>query len=323
MDLLNKTPDHKKQPQQKEQGGEKKEKKGSSPDKKRVKNYTDPISGVSLKKLRMGFWFVRNLPLFKKTMWILLVVVVVGVWIYAITGFGWYIFKGMKEDEKMINEMATQGVSSTQKTSNELTSSSVTILQHKDKYDLYAKVGNPQEHYTATFDYCFTQADEEISCQKGFIFPQENKYVLSLSQELNNRSNVGLNIKNINWNRIDYHEIRDWEEYKKERLDIEFKEAKYSSSAQNEYSDQVDLNTLTFTAINDTPYSYWEADLNIILYNTGSIVGVNTYTIDRFRSGEKRDIELVWSANINRVTDVSIIPNINILDKENYMKPSS
>lgn len=318
MDFLNKKSSSKK----KNKGEQKEKKQKTDSNKKDLSNYRDPITNTSLKKLKMGLWWVEHIPLFKKTMWTLLVVLMVGVWIYAITGFGWYIFKGMQEDEKMINEMATQTVSPQQKNTHELTSAGVNILSHGDKYDLYTKVQNPQDHYTATFDYCFTQANEEVGCGEGFIFPNQKKYVPLLSQELNNRSDIRFEIKNVNWDRIDYHEIRDWEQYKNEHLNFQFQDVQYSSSSQNEYSDQVDLNTLTFTAKNDSPYSYWDAQLNIILYNMGKVVGVNTYTIEKFLSGEEKNVELVWTANVDRVSDVSIIPNINIMDEENYIHPS-
>ena len=318
MGLLSNKSSSKKRNEEKNKEGKEKAK----PNKKNLSSYQDPITGTSLKKLKTGLWFIEHVSVFKKTLWILLILIVVGLWIYVISGFGWYIFKGMERDEKMINEMTTGEVTTQQKSSNQLEFSRINSISHGGKYDLYTKVKNPQEHYTATFDHCFTQNDKEISCEKGFIYPEQTKYVFSLSQELNNRSNIGFKIKNVNWDRIDYHEIRDWDQYKNEHLNFQFQDVQYSSSAQNEYSDQLDLNALDFKVINNTPYSYWDAELNIILYNMGKVVGMNTYTINKFHSGKKKEIELIWSANVDRVTDVSITPNINIMDEDNYIRPS-
>jgi hypothetical protein len=318
MDFLNNN-------SQSQEKGEEENQKKKNINKKQLGNYKDPITDISLKKLRIGLWYVEHRPFFKKFLFTVFVLVTIGMWIYAIVGFGWYIFKGMEDDQKMINDLTKQGINlglqSRTGTNNDLQYSSIRTFAREGKYDLAIKIENPEEHYRAEFNYCFMQGDKELDCQENFIFPGESKYILSLSHDLNSRSNISFNIKNIDWSRIDFHEIPNWEKYKKEHLDFEFSNVKYSSGNQSEYSNKIKLNSLKFEAHNNTPYGYWKTDFNIFLYDSGRITGVNRYTIDKFNAGEKERVELVWPGNIGRVTDISIIPDLNIMDKTNYIEP--
>jgi hypothetical protein len=322
MDFLK---NNSKQSSQSENKESRKEQKGNDIDKKKIENYRDPITKVSLKKLKAGLWYVKHRPLFIKSLLGVFILITIGMWLYVIIGFGWYIFKGMEEDENMINELTRQnltlGLKSRTAGQDVLTYSSITTFRRGDKYDLMLKINNPEDKYRAEFDYCFIQGEEKLDCQENFIFPGESKYILSLSHELQSSSNIEFEVKNINWTIINPHKIPDWEQYKKEHLDFEFTDVEYSSGNKSEYSDKINLNSLKFNAHNATSYGYWEADLNIFLYDTGKITGVNRYTINRFDSGMKEEVELVWPGNIGRVTDVSIIPDLNIMDKSNYIQP--
>jgi hypothetical protein len=320
MDFLN----NDSQSQKKEKGEPRKE-KSKDVNKKQLGNYRDPITKISLKKLRVGLWYVKYRPFFRKAFLVSFVLLTVGMWIYAIVGFGWYIFKGMKDDEKMINELTGQGLNLGSRpqaaANNNLTYSSVTTFIRGGKYDLMVKIKNPEKNYRAKFKYCFMQRDEELECKENFIFPEETKYILSLSNELDSRSGISFNIKDINWDRIDFHKIPDWERYKKEHLNFDFTDIDYNSGTKSEYSDKINLNSLEFDAENNTSYGYWNVDLNIILYDSGKITGVNRYTINRFNAGDKEKVELVWPGSPGRVTDVSIIPDLDIMEKNNYIKP--
>ncbi|MFW5888421.1 MAG: hypothetical protein ACOCVY_01760 [Patescibacteria group bacterium] len=326
MDFLNKEDKRSKKPSRSEK--EKKEEQADTKvdiDKSRLKNYKDPFLQISLKKLKAGLWYVEHRAFFRKTLLVIFVLFIVGMWLYIITGFGVYIFKGMEEDKKMINSLTNQGLKlglqSRTASDNDLNYSSITTFKRGDKHDLMVKIKNPEERYWAEFDYCFTQANEEIDCRTNFILPGESKYILSLSHEFNSRSNIDFDIESIDWQAINFHKIPNWEQYKKEHLNFEFTDVKYNSGNNNEYSDKINLNSLKFNAYNNTSYGYWKANVNILLYNSGKIVGINSYTIDRFNAGEKEKVELVWPGNMGEVTDVSIVPDLNIMDKSNYIQP--
>jgi hypothetical protein len=294
---------------------------------KQLERYKDPTTGLTLKKLKMGLWVEEHTPLFKKILIAILIFVCVGLWIYIVTGFGWYIFKGMKQDEQMINEITKRNLISHEdlagKAFSNLNIGQVGTMKYGSDYDLWVGVKNTNEQYRALFDYCFLQGEREVACGQSFIFPQKTKYVLSLANELDASANISFRLQDIKWRKINYREIRNWDDFLNNHLDFVFEDIQFNSASQNDRSDKKNLNSLSFRVINDTPYGYWEVPLNVFLYDTGSIVGVNRYVVNKFHSGEEKEIELVWPAHIGRITNIEIKPDINIMDKDVYMKPQA
>ncbi len=307
--------------------GKDKDKKASSISKKQLEQYKDPTIGLTLKKLKMGLWVEEHIPFFKKIIICLLIFSCVGLWIYSIIGFGWYIFKGMEQDEQMINELTRKNLITheelIQKNSNNLNTGSVKIMDYASNYDLSVKVKSVSEQYRAKFDYCFLQGDKEIDCGHSFIFPKKTKYILSLANEFDGADNIHFQITGLKWNKINYREIRNWKKFLDKHLNFVFKDVQFNSNHQNELSDKENLNNLSFNVVNDTPYSYWEAPFNIFFYNTSNLIAVNRYVVNKFYSGKERNVELVWHGYVNRITNIEIKPELNIMDKDIYIKPQA
>ncbi len=307
--------------------GKDKNKKANSISKKQLEQYRDPTTGLTLKKLKMGLWVEEHIPFFKKIIIGLLIFSCIGLWIYSIIGFGWYIFKGMERDEQMINELTRERLIShkelIQKNSNNLNTGSVKIMGYASNYDLSVKVKSTSKQYRAKFDYCFLQGNKEIDCGHSFIFPKKTKYILSLANELDSADNIHFQITGLKWNKINYREIRNWKKFLDKHLNFVFKDVQFNSNHQNELSDKENLNNLSFNVVNDTPYSYWEAPFNIFFYNTSNLIAVNRYVVNKFYSGKERNVELVWHGYVNRVTNIEIKPELNIMDKDIYIKPQA
>lgn len=296
--------------------------------KKKLETYKDPTTGVTLKRLKFTLWIEEHIPLFKKILVVFLIFAVIGLWMYAIIGFGWYIFKGMEQDEKMINELTRSNLISHEelmrKTTNKLNIGTVEVISQGSSYDLAVRIQNVNKQYRATYNYCFQQGEKKIDCGQSFILPQETKYVLSLANELNNASNINFQIKDRNWKLVNPREIDNWKPFMEKRLDFVFSKTNFVNAGRNERSGVEKLNTLSFKVKNNTSYGYWGVPLNIFLYDTSNIVGVNRYIINEFDSREEKDIELVWSGRmVGRITDIKIKPDLNIMDKSIYMKPQA
>lgn len=291
-----------------------------------IGRYKD-LGGVTLKKLEQGLWYVEHRELFRKIFIWFLIVVSAGFWSYSIYGFAYYFARGMKEDEIIIKQMIETG-SVSHKYILEISAVDLVLKQAKifkldgKKFDFFAEVINPNENYSAVFDYYFTSGGRETARAKGFIFPQENKYLLTLGQEIDSQSrDAQLKIENISWSRINKHKFPDWKLYRDERLNIAVSDIKFTPSKEGSLSEKVNLNTLEFKAINRGAYSYLNANLLILFYSGQNIIGVNNYPLERFMSGEERPARMTFSGKIGNVNKVEIVPEINILNESNYLKP--
>jgi hypothetical protein len=291
-----------------------------------VGRYKD-LGGVTIKKLEQGLWYVEHREFLRKIFVWFLIAVSAGFWSYSIYGFAYYFARGMKEDEIMIKQMIeTSGVS--HKYILETSAVDLVLKQAKifkldvKKSDFFAEVINPNENYSAEFDYYFTAGANETARIRGFILPGENKYLLALGQEIENQSrDAQLKIENIAWARINKHKFPDWKLYRDERLNIAVSDIKFTPPKEGGLSEKISLNTLEFKAINRSSYSYLNADFLILLYGGQNIIGVNSYPLERFMSGEERPARMTFPGKIGNVNKVEVIPNINILDESNYLKP--
>ena len=282
-----------------------------------IDNYVD-VEGVSTKKLNIGLWYVEHIEQFKRGIIIFFAVVGGISWLYTIYGFGSYIFKGMKEDDILAGELTSSGLINydyfAQIAPVDLKTGPVHSLKAGTKYDLAMQVSNPNQRHWGEFEYFLVADGKEIGRESGFILPGETKYVMALSKEAASQ-NIQLRIENVGWHRIKTREIDNWNEFRNSRLDIKISEI--------DFAHQVDenLNRLSFKVGNDTAFNYWNVDFLIVLLNSqGNIVGVNKYGLSELMSGDKIDINMVWSGALPQVSQIIVSPEVNIMKSSAYMQ---
>lgn len=290
-----------------------------------IEKYKD-VEGISTKKLNLGLWLVENKRKFFISLKVFLIILAVISWTYTIYSFTYYISKGMKEDEILVKQLIqTKTIGHefiVSRAAQDLIITPPKVLKYSgNKYDIFAQVENPNAKHWSSFSYCFLNNGEEIDCANNFIFPNEEKYLLSFSQEFSSQpTNVQLIIKSIAWARIRAQTYPDWEEFSKDHLNFKIKDIKFEPVTQSSTISDLDMNLLEFTATNNTAYNYWEAIFNILLFRGSSIIGVNRYTLAEFMSGETRDIKISWPGKIGNVNNTQIFPEINIIRDDIYIQ---
>lgn len=287
-----------------------------------LSSYVDP-DGLSSKKLEIGLWILNNKSKFNKALIIFLISFSAVTWAYAIYGFTYYFVKGMREDEHMLAESTRTGIiSHTDQIIEDVIYSSPQILESGDgKYDITVQVNNPNKNRVASLSYCFIAAGNEIGCKNDFIYPEENKYLISLSQKSPTKPDyVQFVIKDLKWEKINNKYLPDWNSFKSEHYNFLLENVSYKPGHDSGLSDKINLNTLSFDYTNNSPYNYWSVPLQILFFEDNYLIGVNEYTAQELMSGEKRSISITWAGAFGRVSDVKIIPVIDILDNDNYIK---
>jgi len=280
-----------------------------------LKNYQDP-GNVSLREMNFGLWLSENRQRITKAIIIFLILLSAGFFIYSSYNYFIYFFGG--QAEKLTEETT---LSSPRNLVADMEISPLNIFKVEERFDLAIKLKNPNDKFLANFDYCFLQGGIEIKCAQGFILPSEEKYILALGQEINNdQGEVTFKIKNLFWQRINSHQIANWNDFSNQHLNFAFADINFSTLTDSGLMEKVSLNTLEFTIKNLSPYSYYEVPLDIMLYSGSELVGVHQYLVNEFLTGESRNLKITWPGNLALVNRTEIKPRINIIEDSLYIK---
>ncbi|PJA09536.1 hypothetical protein COX68_02630 [Candidatus Falkowbacteria bacterium CG_4_10_14_0_2_um_filter_41_15] len=281
--------------------------------------------GITTKRLNLGLWIVSH-----RRQFILGVIgVLIGVsaifYGYAIYNYVDYLFFGGKAERLAVEQMATVSpIDEQQRIKNAaqvLVGSVPQVFLNNDKYDFLAKVKNSNTNFFANFNYCFLDGATELACGSTFILPDETKYVTVFATALKYQPlNVELVVKDINWQRLDFHKYPDWKNFAISHLNFVIENAAFKTSDISGLSEKIGLDILEFDINNKTAYNYWEVPVNIILLSGGSPVAINHYVLPEFKSGDKKSVRISWPDSIPKPDQISVIPNLNIADESILMK---
>ena len=281
-----------------------------------LKGYEDP-SGLTVKEMNFGLWLAQNRQKILKSIIIALILISAGLFTYSTYHFINYFRAGDPNKQILVDNINT----SPRQLTEDLELSPISVFVSGERYDLAVKVKNPNAKFMATFNYCFTQGENNIFCGTGFILPGEEKYILSLGRNnLSGLSNVSFQLADIFWQRINPHQISDWDDFAAGRLNFAIFETDFAAASDSGLSDRISLNTLSFSVKNDTPFGYYEVPFNIILFSGSEIVGVNRYFVNDFIAGETRQVKISWPGNFRSVNRVEVMPELNIIDENVYSK---
>jgi len=276
---------------------------------------------LSEKQLKLATWYVGHKVLLKRILigfLIVFSVVFLGYGLYGIINY--YFIEGPKfiETTKELSSPIDYSAARARLQPQGLGAGAVSVLSSgKEKYDLVIKISNPNSNWLVNFDYNFVIDGQPLPAQKGFILPGEEKFLLALSVESKVKPRqASLEISSFNWQRVDAREISDYVAWRDERLNFAMEEVKFLPAV---IRDKIAVSRVSFKAKNLTVYSFWNVGFYIFLYRGSSLAGVNYVTLGEFVSGQTRPVEVSWFEPLPSVTQVKVIPEVNIFDKNVYM----
>lgn len=286
--------------------------------------YQDPTGEFSNRTFEAGEWFVRNkLKLKKIFVTILLtwsIISVGGGFIY----WGYYFSTGYWNDKKMMVQQIAEIEDYESKHimygPKDLLFDDFNIYEtiREGGYDFVVDVKNPNDQWLATVQYKFTYADGETPTSTTIILPGAERPLVYLGQDRSFYPNQAkLEIVDISWKKIDPHKIFDTATFIASRQAFSFGNIEYRIASDFQ---GVPNNSVIFDIRNDSSYSYWEADYYVELYSSSGPVGVTFLRIDKFRTGETRNIDIRSYVNNLNVENIKIYPIVNVFDEEIYIK---
>lgn len=286
-----------------------------------LKKYEDQ-GGTTLRQMHFGLWLSSNRRRLVKLIIIFLIAISAATVFYSTYNYVVYFLYGRAEDRAVAESIASslldiQGYREANAPSP-LSVGEVSIFSVGDRYDFLVPVYNPNPKHFSNFNYCLQTSQEvDVVCGSNFILPGARKYLIIAGQKLDQTpTSLKFKATNFAWQRLNAHDVPDWEAYVAQRLNVMISEVKYSApdnTAKNPF------HSLSFKVQNNNPYHYARLPLDIILLNGEQVSGVNVYNLDNFLSTETREVRLSWPSGKERVTRVEILPDVNILDSSVYL----
>lgn len=282
-------------------------------------NKFQDTGGVTTKKLNFGLWIVMHRKLF--IIGAIVVLIGISAMFYGYTIYSYidyYFISGPKEAQNLEQLLTIPAISDTQR----LNSAALTLVNYpaqvfdsNGKFDLLGKVTNPNPTIYATISYCFDDNGADLACSSALIFAGETKYLPILGADLKSKpANLTFVIKSTAWQRLNAHIYPSWSDFYNAHLNFSVTGVEFKSASASGLSEKLNLDTLQFNIANNSAYNYWEVPFNIIYLEGDSVVGVNRTTISSFLSGETRPVKLTWTDSIAHISDIKVLPDINIMD---------
>lgn len=285
--------------------------------------YFQEHRGLSGKKMDLGMWYLQHAVMIKKIITASLFIIAFISWTYTIISFVWYLSFGMKEDQKVVDELADSAYIGHKyfliNAPRDLSISAVgAVINDKDK-DYYVKIFNSNEKHWAEIVYSFVSGEKEIEAGKEFILPDSEKYIMALSKDGEDAYITPYFKSRVIWHRINNKKIKDYKAYQADRLNVVIDQIDFVPYSQIDYTQKLKQNSLSFRAVNKSPYNYAKASFPILLYRGSELVGIHRQIVENFYSGKEVATNLSWLGQIGRADEVVITPDINILDDANFI----
>ena len=268
-------------------------------------NFTD-------KQLKFSYWYVTHKLLLRKIFIISLAVVSFLLWFYVIWQLAFFGVYYQMEKYAVNNLIFKDNPNFLTISSLQPIALQVSDLQvlpgESGLNDYLSEITNNNRNWLATFDYQFIDGGKTYS-QKGFALPLEKKFLMDLSVPGNISQ---LKLTNLKWRRVANPELIYNSRYK---FKIENEDFIAGAGAGNP-------SRLVFDLTNASPFNYWQVGVQAFLYSGGNLASVNYLVLEQFKAGEKRQVQLNWTNRLSRITNMEIIPEVNVFAEDNIMPPT-
>lgn len=281
----------------------------------------DQPTDFSESRLKVATWYISHKILLKKIFIGFLIFLCVIFWGFGLYGLiNYYFIEGpsfnlaMRELSRGIDYSAINSALEPKG----LDIGATTIFSSgKGRYDFSGKIFNSSPNWRAEFTYDFLVDGVARPEQNGFILPGEEKYISDLGVTAASKPrSATLEIKNLKWQRIDAHEISDYPAWQDERLNFPVTDLKFTPAAVGE---NIPISRASFTVRNASAFGFWDVGFMLFLYRGSSIASVNYITLSEFRSGQIRPVEVSWFETLPSITQVKVVPEVNIFDPKVFM----
>lgn len=202
----------------------------------------------------------------------------------------------------------------------ELAVKSPTVLLAGKTYDILAFATNENPQWAAQVTYHFEYGSRQSEPETVIILQDSTLPLVEFQVESPRPSSPNLLLDEIEWYRIDQHDIPHPVEWKQERLNLEVTEVVHDNNFR--VGDRT-FGKTNFTVTNDSGYGYYEIEAFIVLKRGTTPVAVNSTVMTDLMPTESRPIQLNWFANSPSASSVELYPMLNLFDGDVYRPESA
>lgn len=283
----------------------------------------DPITGVTGRQLKAGYWWISHKLLLRKLLFslvLLLAVLLVG---YSIYGWSSYYSYGYWKEKNMVAEMIEQPVPFSayhkKNAPQPVQDDGLKVFDSGTKSgwkDLIVPIANPNEKWVAHIDYHFEDGEQTTEPLTDMLLPLQESVigVLGYAPSTTVKSPQFV-MDDVSWERIDPHVVEDVQEFISSRLDFAIENIEIKGPGEIE---DVKTHVISFDLTNNTLQSYWEVPLFVELYRNDRLVGVEQVTVSSLELQQTQHVDLRSFSNERRITDIRVTPKLNIFDESVY-----
>lgn len=272
--------------------------------------------GLSLKRMNFGLWLSESRAKIMKI--IIIFLIVLSAFFFVYSSYNYIIYFLTSANNKDEISLVDTGILSPRQVS-ELIIGTPQVFRSGGGYDMAVSLKNPNDKYSGTYSFCFYANETDIKCSSDFILPGEEKYATALGQKIDDQAVIGFKITNINWQRFDNRKIPNWATFANEHLNFRIENLNLVLAERSGLSEKIGLDLLSFSIVNNTNFGYYEVPLLITFYSGEDLVGVNSYLLKNFKSGETKFVRLSWPGGLGNISRTEIRPYLNILDDNIYL----
>lgn len=289
-------------------------------EKSKISRYYDPTGEFTNKNLALGSWYVRNKVLLRK--------IVIGIlifWIavggsYSLYHLGEYLFSGYwrERDNRIANVQQFQNYTNLQPAygAQNLQINDMKISEVSGKFDFFAQAFNPNKKFLARVSYKFAFDGGETPVRSVVIIPGKRIPLGFYGFESSiYPSGARLVVENTEWQKIDAHVIPDSAAYINPRLDFQVENLNFERQSQTEGVPP----RITFDIINQSAYSYYEGRFAVLMISGSGVENIMPLSIKEFRAGNVYPIDLRPAFDISGVSDIELVPLMNVFDQNEFL----
>jgi len=266
--------------------------------------------------LKINYFGISHRSDIKKWWVMILLAVDVFIIIFIVTNLIVYLLN-LTRGQQLIISIASSPLdyrtARTQRTPQPLITTSTAALAAGDgTYDVVAKVQNTNRSWAAErVSYVFSIGGQETESATDFIMPGAEKYLTALGARSTTAaasSAVSLTIQDVQWKRVDSAE-------KLPPVDFAIDEITYSPLVSPDGSSAY---RVTAEVTNRGYDSFWQTRFIVLLGDR--LVGINYVYFDQFKTRETMFLSAQWESVSGTVSNVAIVPDINVLNADNIIE---
>lgn len=292
-------------------------------EKNNLSRYVDTTGELSSTQLKISSWYLRHKILLQQIGFGMLVGFCVAIGSFSLFSWGKYFFVDYWQDKKLLTGQ-TQEFQNYAQLQNLYKAKDIQVLEVQyygsalNRYDFFATAVNPNERWIANVDYHFVYSGGETKVYRSTLLPGSKRPLAAFGQEIESYpGEARFVLDHVTWETIDPHKIFNVGAYLKERLMFNFDNFVFSPPSKTGAS----VPAFSFDLYNDSAYSFWEAVFYVELLNDNQTVGYIYLSVPNLMSLEKRTVNLRYFGDNLTVTDVKLIPVVNVFDQNIFIQP--